>query len=1163
MLRLAQLSIRHPRRALAGWSVLVVLLALVGLGLFGTGIGDKHQLAHISVVDGSQSDRAAALSRREFGPRTLVPILLQGPRRQLNRQGPALAAALAARRDTIVISAWDAGSVGHGLRPNARSAMVVASVAHGETAMVQTYQSQIDRIIAQRISAPVRASVSGTPTLDRAIADSSLKAARESVLLAVPILALVILLLLRAPVVAVVFAAFGAATVLAGYGLLALGSHVQSLDGTGVALASLVALSLGLGLSTMIVIRFRREEGPQAPRYRAARAATETVRTTGRALLIGGAALALALILATFIGPAGRAEHTTQLLTSVGLGVLLCSMLAVGAAVVVMPAVLVLLGPRVEWGAFPAPRPVHWTWDRIVAGGGPVTRFALVTGFLATVALVLLALPLRNLKTGPPDPSQLPADNAARQDFNRISRVMGPGFLTPYKLIVVSNHGPLTERKYLVALDTFERRLRRDRGVAAVQGPGTLRAQTAGLKDVGKLAGGIHLAAAGGKKLSNGVGTAVSGSAQLNAGGVKLSKGASDAATGSGKLSSGAGQLSAGIGQAAGGAGQLSSGLSNKLQPGAQQLSGGLGQLNTGGGQLAAGVQSALSGATQLKNGVNKLLTPIQKNVPTLESMATNAMKGSNAVVAASGSAKSTSTSVDTALAQLQGMTSGKQDPNYSQVLSALQQAQSSAGTTSTTVNGALAPVATSALISKGFVDQLPAIVDGLGQLAAGNTKLAGGLGQLNTGAQKLSGGLSTASKGSQQLSAGVGTAASGAGQLSQGLSGQIAPGAVQLSAGAAQLFGGLSGQLAPGSQQLSAGITQLYAGLSGQLKPGAAQLAAGLLTLDRGIRQLKKSAPGLFDSGEFILAAIDGAPPAARNQAAFVLNIDRGGTAGEITVIPKLSTRSKQTQALHDTLDAQAKAFSSKSRLVTLVGGPAGELVDFQDAGEAKVVLAIVAIALAVFVLLAALLRAIGVAFVAVLFDLLTVGATLGIVTLLYTGDDPPLGGPGYLDPLSLLGLYAMLFGVTALLETVLLQRMRERYAMTRDRRRSLRFALRETASMTTIASVVMIAAAVPFMLSSVVPVQQFAIGLGVAVALNALIVRPVLLPAALQILGRWAWWPGARELGPRPAEPDRYPPGYRFHRGVRPEPATEDGRTERIEKPVLTGGPEEDEER
>ena len=79
-------------------------------------------------------------------------------------------------------------------------------------------------------------------------------------------------------------------------------------------------------------------------------------------MLVSGTALIVALVLAAAIAP-------TTILTSLGIGVLLCSALATGAAVVVLPAVLTVLGPRIYAFSFPAPRFLARGWDWLVGRG--------------------------------------------------------------------------------------------------------------------------------------------------------------------------------------------------------------------------------------------------------------------------------------------------------------------------------------------------------------------------------------------------------------------------------------------------------------------------------------------------------------------------------------------------------------------------------------------------------------------------------------------------------------------------------------------------------------------------------------------------------------------------------------------------------------------------
>src|SRR4029079_3255320 len=110
MLRLASFSIRRPRAALTFWAIFAVVLALIGLG-----VSDSLSPS-ISVVPGSESSRAQTLSKTELGPSVLVPILIEGPKAQLDRQGPKLVVALGKRGDTRVMSAWSNGEHDRALR---------------------------------------------------------------------------------------------------------------------------------------------------------------------------------------------------------------------------------------------------------------------------------------------------------------------------------------------------------------------------------------------------------------------------------------------------------------------------------------------------------------------------------------------------------------------------------------------------------------------------------------------------------------------------------------------------------------------------------------------------------------------------------------------------------------------------------------------------------------------------------------------------------------------------------------------------------------------------------------------------------------------------------------------------------------------------------------
>jgi RND superfamily putative drug exporter len=281
----------------------------------------------------------------------------------------------------------------------------------------------------------------------------------------------------------------------------------------------------------------------------------------------------------------------------------------------------------------------------------------------------------------------------------------------------------------------------------------------------------------------------------------------------------------------------------------------------------------------------------------------------------------------------------------------------------------------------------------------------------------------------------------------------------------------------------------------------------------------LMKQSPGIFSSGYFVLSAISGALPADRNAASFLINL-RGGTAGQITVWSKYKDADPRSQALAERLVAMSERFARENNVQIALGGPAGSRADLTSVTKDRIPLAIAAIAVALTLILAAALRAIVLPAVSAAFSLLVTAASFGILQLLFGGSNPPLGGPGWLDPPTVLGIFTVVFSIAIVFSTLLLMRTREAFVSGAGSRGSVAIALRATAASATGAGLVMIAALIPFATSDLINVRQFGIGVAVAILLEVVLVRPVLLPAAEAVLGRVGWWP-TKPAGPSDSEP------------------------------------------
>ena len=1068
MSRLARISTGRPKLVLAVSGIVAIALALIGIGVV-------HSLSPtITTVPGTESAHAQHLAKARFGPSQLVPILLEGPKSQLDQQGPALVRQLLKRPHTRALTAWDSGSASAGLRPKPTQALIVVSVDKSLKTVVKTDQPQIERTVNRVIHTPVKSYVSGEAGLDRAIKNAALSTTLRSGLIAVGILFVLLLIGLRAPLAAAALTAVGAAIVLDAYGIMALLGKVIAIDPVGVTGATVRGLALGVGLSLMFLDRFREEKLPEgsAPRASAV-AATRALNTTGRAVGLAAGLLIMVLILAALVGP-------NVILTSIGAGVVAAAFLALYWAVVVMPAMLTVWGGPIVGKTFPAPAFLQRGWDRLVNAGGFVTRHAVIVGAVATAFLAALVIPAFGLKTGPLDPKQLPPDSQARIAAAKIQQAMGPGYLSPYSIIVASDKGPITSSKMLLQLQTFEQQIAKDPRVASVVGPGAVRAQT---KDLGKLPVQLKSSAKllknGPKdlsKLENGLGQAGAGSAQLQ--------------SGLGAAASGAGQLQSGGGQAQAGAGKLHAGLVT-AHDGSAQISGGLAQALDGAKALQAGAAKALSGSTQLTNGLSQAQGPVVSGLPALKGIADTATAAGQQAGALHGTAQGAAGDTGAALGALESMTTGKNDPAYSDAVAALTRARDA-----------------TAAVSSGLGDLAPKVqgtASGVGAVASQTTALAAGLTQLHNGAGQLQAGIAQLKNGNADLAGGIGQLSGGGTQLTGGIA--------QLRDGAGALEAGL-GDLTNGAGQLQSGIAggigptgQLVTGL-GVMQAGVAKFA-GQLPSPKDLEKLQQQSPGLFDSGYFVLAAVQGAPPASRNEASFAVNLTRGGNAGQIVVVPKYAASDPRTQALATHLRKLSDTFASRAGAQVAVGGLGGQLGDFKSEINSRLWLGVAVLSIAVTLVLMIALRAVLLPIVAVAFNLLALGATFGLMKLLFTGDNPPFGGPGWVDSLARIETITAVFGLSLVFLVLLLTRIREEYLARGDLDRGLTEGMRHTAAAATGVGFVMLAAIIPFAASQLINVRQLMTGVAIVVLLDVLVVRPVLMPAAIKVLGRWAWWP------------------------------------------------------
>ena len=210
--------------------------------------------------------------------------------------------------------------------------------------------------------------------------------------------------------------------------------------------------------------------------------------------------------------------------------------------------------------------------------------------------------------------------------------------------------------------------------------------------------------------------------------------------------------------------------------------------------------------------------------------------------------------------------------------------------------------------------------------------------------------------------------------------------------------------------------------------------------------------------------------------------------------------------------------------------GPPAG--VDFIDRAYGAFPWLVVGVLALTYLVLMRAFRSLLLPLKAVILNLLSVGATYGLLVVAFRWGAGGIIGLPQTDQIEAwipIFLFAMLFGLSMDYEVFLLSRMRELYDETGDTERAVALGLMRTGRIVTAAAAIMVAAFSGFMLGSLIGLVQFGFGLAVAIAIDATLIRALLVPALMKLMGEWNWY-----LPQWLARALRVPPGTRSGSGV-----------------------------
>jgi uncharacterized membrane protein YdfJ with MMPL/SSD domain len=294
------------------------------------------------------------------------------------------------------------------------------------------------------------------------------------------------------------------------------------------------------------------------------------------------------------------------------------------------------------------------------------------------------------------------------------------------------------------------------------------------------------------------------------------------------------------------------------------------------------------------------------------------------------------------------------------------------------------------------------------------------------------------------------------------------------------------------------------------------------------------------FDDSEADKAAVVGFAREVGNTAgvAAVAPPAYAGNSALIQATPNAPSESDAAVALVDRLrDSVVPASALAERASVNVGGETARNEDLRDqigGSMWKIVLFVLALS---FVVLMVMLRSLILPLKAVLMNLLSIGAAFGVLVAIFQWGwfDGFLGfeSQGALDTINIPLIFAIVFGLSMDYEVFLMSRIRERYMVHGDNERAVAEGLSTSARTISSAALIMTSVFAVFVLTGVPSIKELGVGCAVAIALDATLVRLILVPAAMKLMGAWNWW--------MPSWLDRLIPDFSFEGGGDAEPEAE----------------------
>lgn len=252
---------------------------------------------------------------------------------------------------------------------------------------------------------------------------------------------------------------------------------------------------------------------------------------------------------------------------------------------------------------------------------------------------------------------------------------------------------------------------------------------------------------------------------------------------------------------------------------------------------------------------------------------------------------------------------------------------------------------------------------------------------------------------------------------------------------------------------------------------------------------------------------------PQTAGMAASLVDLKGGSRTTIVRVVTSIPPRSPEVRELvRELRGGILPDIGRLSGFKVMVGGGPAEAVDFTASLKEAFPYLVAAVLLITYFVLLFLFRSVILPLKAIFMNLLSVSAAYGVLVLLFQNG----WGEGILDftrpdgiiPFVPVILFSTLFGLSMDYEVFLLSRIREEYRRLGDNEEAVALGLEKTGRIITTAALIMIAVFGSFALAESIVIKEIGVGLAVSIFLDATIVRIIVVPATMKLLGGWNWW-------------------------------------------------------